>query len=554
MAYKFQLGSARLSGSLNVIGDLTSSMSGGAGGTLTNISASGEFRGGGLQLSRITGSAGFYTTGSDGILWINSRDGKVVAMTPTNLAANLAGDGLSSTTGSVKITVDDTTVEVSENAVQVKALGIDTGQLAMAAVTFAKVEDVAANSLLVRNAGDSGVLSELALTTTKIMIGNGAGFTAAALSGDVTMTNAGLVTIADDAVETDMILDANVTTAKFASGSVTRAKIGQDAVGPAQINIFDDALAATSTHFLIADGTDYSSFALSSDVTCTAAGVVTIANDAVVTAKLASGSVTRPKIGGDAVGPEQILFIDDGLVATSTHFLIADGTDYSSFALSGDITCTVGGVVSIGTTKVTDAMINDDVASTLAGDGLAATAGVLAVVNATNGGLAVNANDMLLDFVDLAAKGAALVTGDEIAIIDSANLDESRRVSMTNLGEFLAGTGITNTGGILSVDTSGGDSMTSTAVIDNSTLTAGMNYFTGTIDPSLEWIEVSLPASPTAGDLCYLKAPSNCGTGNRVNVEVSGSHKIDGLTQVILQDPYASVGFVYVATNSWTII
>ena len=77
-----------------------------------------------------------------------------------------------------------------------------------------------------------------------------------------------------------------------------------------------------------------------------------------------------------------------------------------------------------------------------------------------------------------------------------------------------------------------------------------------TIDPSLEFVEVSLPeaVAPEVGDIYYLKAPSNCGTGNRVNVEVSGTHKIDGLTQVILQDPYASVGFVYTISGSWSII
>ena len=60
------------------------------------------------------------------------------------------------------------------------------------AVTFAKIQDVAANSILGRNANSSGDLSEIALATTQILIGDGTGFTAAALSGDVTMTNAGV--------------------------------------------------------------------------------------------------------------------------------------------------------------------------------------------------------------------------------------------------------------------------------------------------------------------------------------------------------------------------
>ena len=81
--------------------------------------------------------------------------------------------------------------------------------IASAAVDFAHIQNVAANSILGRNANSSGVLSEVALATTQILIGDGTGFTAAALSGDATMTNAGVVTVADDAI----------TLAKMASGT-----------------------------------------------------------------------------------------------------------------------------------------------------------------------------------------------------------------------------------------------------------------------------------------------------------------------------------------------
>ena len=66
---------------------------------------------------------------------------------------------------------------------------------------FAHIQNVAANSILGRNADSSGVLSEIALATTQILIGDGTGFTAAALSGDVTMTNAGVVSIAANSVD-----------------------------------------------------------------------------------------------------------------------------------------------------------------------------------------------------------------------------------------------------------------------------------------------------------------------------------------------------------------
>jgi len=106
---------------------------------------------------------------------------------------------------------------------------VDTDQMANDAITSAKIADgavanadladMAANTVKVRDANSSGVPSDVALATTEILIGDGTGFTAAALSSDVTMTNAGAVTIANDAVTTAKILDNNVTLAKLDDGT-----------------------------------------------------------------------------------------------------------------------------------------------------------------------------------------------------------------------------------------------------------------------------------------------------------------------------------------------
>ena len=142
-------------------------------------------------------------------------------------------------------------------------LNVTTGKIAASAVTLAKVQNVAANSVLVRDANSSGVLTEKALATTQILIGDGTGFTAASLSGDVTMTNAGVVTLASNSVVTADITDANVTTAKIADANVTLAKLGStgklasayaDAGTPAstvETTLFTTTLAASQ---LAADG------------------------------------------------------------------------------------------------------------------------------------------------------------------------------------------------------------------------------------------------------------------------------------------------------------
>ena len=106
---------------------------------------------------------------------------------------------------------DVNSITATAPIVRDSATGAVTISLANAGVTLAKVQNVAANSLLVRDANSSGVLTEKALATTQILIGDGTGMTAAALSGDATMTNAGVVSIGDNKVITAKILNDNVT-------------------------------------------------------------------------------------------------------------------------------------------------------------------------------------------------------------------------------------------------------------------------------------------------------------------------------------------------------
>jgi len=154
------------------------------------------------------------------------------------------------------------------------ATGAVTISLANAGVTFAKMQNVAANSLLIRNANSSGVMSELALATTQIMIGDGTGMVGAALSGDTTMTNAGVVTIANDAVTFaklenrytakatssatgDQNLDASAATSFLLTGNVATAiltiqnmKLGQ---------VIDIQMTGTLSSAAITLATDFSS-------------------------------------------------------------------------------------------------------------------------------------------------------------------------------------------------------------------------------------------------------------------------------------------------------
>ena len=69
-----------------------------------------------------------------------------------------------------------------------------------------------------------------------------------------------------------------MTTSKLGASAVTTAKIADDAVTGAKIDFIDDSIAATDTHIMVADGTDYNNVAVSGDATLANDGALTIAN------------------------------------------------------------------------------------------------------------------------------------------------------------------------------------------------------------------------------------------------------------------------------------
>ena len=134
--------------------------------------------------------------------------------------------------------VDNTTTALDSSSPQkiiVKNGGIGTTQLATGdstttGVTFAKMQHVAANTVLVRNSSVEGDIGTKAVANTQILIGDGTGFTAAALSGDATMTNAGAVTIANDAVTNAKLADDAVNSAQIENGAIDLVHMSANSV------------------------------------------------------------------------------------------------------------------------------------------------------------------------------------------------------------------------------------------------------------------------------------------------------------------------------------
>ena len=241
--------------------------------------------------------------------------------------------------------VDNTTTALDSSSPQkiiVKNGGIGTTQLATSSstttgVTFAKMQHVASGTVLANSTSSEGDISALTVADTKIIIGNGSGLTSAALSGDATMTNGGAVTIANDAV----------TLAKMQNVAANTVLV-RDASSEGNIS----AKAVTNTQILIGDGTGFTAAALSGDATMTNGGVVTIANDAVTTAKIDDDAVTLAKIENVAANTVLVRNANStgdisAKAVANTQILIGDGTGFTAAALSGDATMTNAGVVDI---------------------------------------------------------------------------------------------------------------------------------------------------------------------------------------------------------------
>ncbi len=277
----------------------------------------------------------------------------------------------------------------------------------------------ASASILTTNAavtaGQGGTGSSSVPAAGNIPVGNAGGTTYApvALSGDATLASTGAMTIANDAVTTVKILNANVTAAKMVNAGVFTGDatttfpaltIGNDAITTVKI-LNANVTAAKMVNAGIFTG----------DVTTTFPAV-TIGNDAITTAKILNSNVT------------------DGKLASS--YIYADGTR----AFTGD--------QSMGThklTSVTDPTAAQDAATKNYVDSIAtgiearevrlATAGALSPANAyLNGASGVGATLIATSFGALSVDGSAVAVSDRILVKNEATLANNGIYSVTATG------------------------------------------------------------------------------------------------------------------------
>lgn len=455
-----------------------------------------------------------------------------------------------------------------------------------------------------------------------------------AVSGDATVANGGALTIAADAVEGTMLNTnaADGSTLELSSDSLSVLKVPNALSQGEGVTAFSFDGSGTATVGLASsvagDGLSYSS------------GVIAVGVHGNGGIEIASDSLQLNIDGMDALGgasiaqADELAFSDDGTVKKVTfsnfedsifanvsgqaalaaggvlsldvsaitaqtemtgdvedadELIISDGgvlkrLDFSVlrdavFAdVSGDAAVAAGGALTIAADAVEDSMVNDNVATGLAGVGLAASSGVMSLDLSELSDVAIASGDKLamLDATDsstklesiddiatlfagngLSAASAVLaldlneltgetldVAADSFAFIDATD-NSTKKESIADLVSAMAGAGLTATSGVLKVT---GNDVHLKA--DGDTLQEGYNYFA---DISAD-AGVTLPASPTVGDVVHIKAGNITGDDVEITVTKAGSQLIDGDAAIYLESPFAAVSLVYVASDAWRIV
>jgi len=173
------------------------------------------------------------------------------------------------------------------------------------------------------------------------------------------------------------------------------------------------------------------------------------------------------------------------------------------------------------------------------------------VIDMAGVGLNASTGSLSLDLNELPAYANVTPANDSFAILSNAS--GSVKSTFTEVALRMAGSGVTATNGVFSVDTTGGDSMSRAPIASGDTVAVGLNYFAALVADAT----VTLPATPTAGDICVIKAHTIAAGKEIIINRGHGSQTIDGLATISMRSNYGAVTLIAATagnTADWRIV
>jgi len=554
MAYKFQLGTARLSGSLIQEGDVDNTGNISAGGDISsagnisivnngtigagadadmielrsgdgkiNIASDVDFnvaKAGGLQiagtavtstaaeLNLVDGSSAGTIVNSKAVIYGSSGE---VKGTSLSSSADLEVGGNITAAGNLDVIGDITGSGIALNdasGIAGTGLGDSAGQLILDISSLSTVAPANGDKILMLDSdGSTQQISDLSDVAT-LFAGTGLSATNSVLALDLSEVSAGTVSVGGDSI---VFVDADDNGTKLesiadlvsgiASGTGIVASSGQLAVDGVLEDLDSLGPASADGEFIVATGAG--AFAYESGNTArTSLGLGT--GD--------SPQFTNLTVSGDLVVQGTTVTLDVATVGITGSFVFEGATADANETTLGVVDPTADRAIDLPDASGNLVVFSD------ASFQSAASAITLSELNILDGGTADSS--------------VAIADTDQMIINDAGTM---KQTAMSDLATYVGNNIAVNVQNVAAAGT----------------LQVGVNYFSDMGSDGED--AVTLPASPSVGQSVKVKAPSDCSATRYITINRAGSQTIDGETSIRLESPFAAVELVYVASDLWRV-